>query len=214
MTKNTLLFPFAGAVDKYPPCRMLLGWILSAAAAFCSAGCGAEPYGKMYLRPIAQPDQLMMQDYTQAFSRLDERGQVTCVFGTEENQPAEAGGRRVKHTLVLRTFWLSRSLPKTGQLSCTNMNADLLWEVDGQMALYRGAGYAAVKKNKSGSHLTITIRTASLKLVSRTSGFSPLFQEANLSGKAVTVHNPAVVNERLDECEKKRKMLETIGLSQ
>jgi hypothetical protein len=188
-------------------------WSLLALAAFSWPGCATDPYARIYLQPLAQPDQLMLQDYTQTFSRIDERGQATCVFLNEETIPSESVARHVRQTLVLRTFWQSRGRSKVNQLSGANMNLDLLWEADGQMALYRGTGFALVSEKKSSHDLKIKIRYASLQLISRTAGFSPLFQEANVTGQAATLHNPPEVDQQIEQLDKNRKTLETIGLS-
>ena len=170
-------------------------------------GCTTKPSGIIRLAAFNPHHQLMKQDFSRAYYSSDYRGQVVCVLISEPSVTADAGSRQVRQILVVRTFWLPQKGRTPVSDSSANMNLDFLLEVDGQSALYRGAGFALLTRKNSAARMVLDIRSANIKIEQQSTGFQPVFAEAGVTGKFVAVYQPRLVASLLEEFKNKCQSL-------
>ena len=91
--------------------------------------------------------------------------------------------------------------------SGANVNIDLLLETNGQTALYRGAGFAALDKATSKKNFTLDLRSAQISLERHTPGFKPSFLAAELTGKIGVENNPLAADTLMEDFDRKYQNL-------
>ncbi|MFC1783660.1 hypothetical protein ACFL02_08760 [Planctomycetota bacterium] len=194
--------PIHGKGDFSITRRLLLIFLL-AVISHALFGCSTPSTGFFHLATLEPPNQFMQQHFPQRVARINDRGQVACVLTSSTSSPDVQVSGSVQQTLILRSFWL----PKRGRTPVTpsgaNVNIDYLIETNGQVAIYRGAGFARFGKISSKRNINLDLRSAQIRLDRQTPGFKPTFTLADLTGKAVVVNDPAGAQALLDGFQRK-----------
>ncbi|MBN1845447.1 MAG: hypothetical protein JW810_07165 [Sedimentisphaerales bacterium] len=177
------------------------------------AGCSDGHSGRFQFQ-IPQSDtqragQRLEQDFHQGYCRREPDGQLYAIWVADPPGAVRRGdeSRPVRQMLVIRSFWLPGGNRMVSRQSATNVNLEYIVDIDGQIAWYRGSGFARFAGKRSGGDQKVDLTNSLLQIHRSSPTFPITFTQVHLTGSARCTYDPANVGRFQEILEEKIRRL-------